>query len=217
MLGFLAFYNSFALAFGAVLVIILVYQFTNYYSIDMYGYYLDSFIDFLNQINSGLSSGMSFDASLVQSKRELEGVSSYMKQIIDRLNNALALGLNGDALYDELESAYPISDSMLYVNMMRLGKRTGASMNRITEVTLSSLYTRFRTVSEAKLIIYQKQMEQMILCISPLLVIFFIRMTSSEFLLPLYTTGTGVIVMTFSFTLLVLMKLIGRKIVGAIK
>ncbi len=216
-LGFLAFYNSLSFAVGGVVVVLVIFQWTGYYSKDPYSYYLDSFIDFLNQVNSGLSSGLSFDSSVLQSKYALKETSAYMKTVVDRLGRAIQLGINGDSLFEELESSYPIDDVHLYTAMMKLGKTTGASMNHITEITLSGLYTRFRTVSEARLIVYQKQFEQMVLCIAPLLVIFFIRLTSGAFLAPLYTTGIGFLVMTISFSLLVVMKLVGRKIVEGIK
>lgn len=180
---------------------------------------MDGFIDFLNQINSNLYLGLSIETSILQLKpdRGMQRKEQDLSCAIRHLQTAISLGLNGALLLDEIYKLYPIDDCRLYVEMLKLSKETGASINKITEVTLSNLYTRFQTVSEARLILYQKKMEQMILSIAPILIIIFISVTSGSFLEMLYTTPLGVAVMTFSLVLLIVMKIVGRKIVETIR
>lgn len=207
------------LAFIAFLSITCMYRYTRYYDVDRYEKLLDGFIDFLNQINSNLYLGLSLETSILhlnsdQDIKDGEGILNYA---IRHLKTAISLGLNGALLLDEIYKLYPIDDCRLYVEMLKLSKETGASINKITEVTLANLYTRFQTVSEAKLILYQKKMEQMILSIAPILIIIFISITSGSFLEMLYTTPIGALVMTSSFALLIVMKIVGRRIVETIK
>lgn len=216
-LGMYAFYKSPISAIAAVLMILILYRFTKMYKRDKNPFYLDSFIDFLNMINSGLSSGLSIDGAIKQSSGELKNEQTYMAQTMKRLSDAIDLGINSDALFGEIENAYPIEESKNFSGMLRQSRRTGSSMSNITEVTLENLYTRFRAVNEARLIIYQKGLEQMILCIAPIMVIFFVQSSADGYLEPMYTTSMGRTVMTFSFGLLVIMKLVGSRIVRGIK
>lgn len=218
LLAFYAFYQSAVMSLISAAILTAVYHMTSWYEMDAYAFYLDSFIDYLNQVNSGLSSGLSFETSVMQSGEEMQtSGGNYMRFVLRQNANAIALGLNGDVLFDELYKWYPIDECKLYCEMLKLSKSTGASMNHITETTLSNLYTRFRTVSEAKLIVYQKKLEQQILCIAPLLIIFFIHYTSGSFLSILYETSIGFWIMSISFLLLLIMKTVGRKIVSTIR
>lgn len=220
-LGLYAFYRNIVLSASSVILILFLYRYTKYYDRDSYFDYLDSFIDFLNQINSGLSSGFSIESSILQSLEELEKDGSeketYMRRVLFQTASAIRLGLNGDILFDEIRKFYPIEDSKLYIKMLKLGKVTGASMNHITETVLSQLYMRFRTISESNLIVYQKKIEQQILCVAPIFIILFVSISSGEFLEILYTTHVGCLIMTLSFCMLLVMKFIGRRIVLSIR
>lgn len=215
-LSALAFYDSYLLSILSLIIIFVLFKFRGLYKVDVYALYLDSFIDFLNQINSGLSSGLSFESSVLQSNKSLEKEQGYMVRVFKHLENAVRYGVGGEKLFDELEKQYPIEECRLYTSMLKLSKKTGASMNKITETVLDNLYMKFKTVSEAKIIVFQKKLEHMILCIAPLIIIFFIRFSSGKFIESLYITFIGKIVMTVAFAFLLIMKIVGRRIVEKI-
>lgn len=216
-LAFVAFYHSVVASVVAMGCIVFLYRFSRCYDRDPYADHLNSLIDFLNQVNSNLSTGMSLESSIMEMNPEQIASEPYLKDSVAYLQNAISIGINGSDLLDEIDSCYPIEDCRLYTEMLRTGKRTGASVHHITEVTLSNLYTRFQTVSEAQLILYQKKMEQMILCVAPILIIMFIDFSSGELLEMLYDSLLGRGIMTLSFGLLILMKSVGRKIVESIR
>lgn len=229
-LSFIAFYKNITLSLLSVIFLLMIYRFTNYYGENLYERQLDVFIDFLNQINSNLYLGLSVETSILQlniEKKKIIGKFNHsgnhkdaqndLHHVINHLKTAISIGINGGLLLDELYKLFPIDECRLYVEMLKLSNETGASINKITEVTLSNLYTRFQTVSEAKMIVYQKKIEQMILSIAPILIIIFIGISSGDFLEMLYTSTLGRYIMTISFVLLIIMKNVGRKIVGTIQ
>lgn len=215
-LGIIAFYNSVIIAIISIFIIGMIFYRTQRYKIDNRELYLNSFIDFLNQINSGLSSGVSITESIKRSANDNLGDCSYMGRVILMLENAISLGINGDELLNEIKKHYPIVESHNYVKMSKIASKTGASMEDITEITLDNLYTRFKAISEAHLIIYQKHIERMILCIAPIFVIFFVQYSSKQYLDIMYNSWMGIGVMTFSFAILIIMKIVGNYIVRSI-
>lgn len=212
-----AFYGNIAMSLIAALAVFAVYRHTRYYSADKYALYLDSFIDFLNFVNSGLSAGLTFETAINESKTTIQQDVTYTQAVFAKLREAIRIGIVGSELYDELDKWYPIEDCKLYTKMLKLSKKTGASMRSVTEVALSNLYSRYKTVNEARLIMYQKKLEQMILCIAPLFVILFVKSSSGDFIQIMYTSALGRIVMTASFAMLIIMKSVGRKIVENVR
>lgn len=216
-IGIYAFYGSAVFSVLAAIVICMLYKNTGYYNVDKYALYLDSFIDFLNFVNSGLSAGLTFETSINESILIMNQENTYMLTVFKKLREAVHIGIVGNELYDEIDRWYPIADCKLYTSMLKLSKTTGASMRRVTEVVLSNLYNRYKTIEEAQLIMYQKKLEQMILCIAPLFVILFVKSSSGEFIDIMYTESIGRIVMTISFGMLIAMKLMGKKIVENVR
>lgn len=205
------------MALLVLIALLTIAFFTPWYRRSLDSFYFDSFIDFLNLLQSGLTSGQSFD-SAIRSAAHLEQEQRCYAQTAARvLEKAIDLGINGGELFRKMEKQFPIDESRLYTRMIQLSRSTGGSMSRITDVTLEKLYTRFRAVSDGQAVIYQKQLEQRVLCIAPLMVIFFIQHSQSQFLEVMYTNPKGVLVMTFSFFLLVIMKYVGEWVIRGVK
>lgn len=159
---------------------------------------------------------MTFESSVRNANTEIES-AHYMNLTLNSMQRALDMGIASNELYEMLYHRYPISECRLYVDMLILSSKTGASMNHVTETALENLYTKFKAVNEAKLAVYQKKLEHTILCIAPLGVILFVQNISGEFLKVLYQSASGLWVIGIAFVLLLTMKLVGRRIVEGIR
>lgn len=210
-----ALFRSYLFSVIALSFILFLYFRTKRYKKNEYEAYLNSFIDTLNQLNSGLSSGLTFESSVRNADPNIES-AQYMNATIQSLQKALDMGITSDQLYEMLYRKYPIPECRLYVDMLILSGKTGASMNRVTETALENLYTKFKAVNEAKLAVYQKKLEHTILCVAPLFVILFVQNISGEFLNVLYKSTNGYLVILIAFVLLLTMKIVGKKIVEGI-
>lgn len=197
-------------------MIFFLYYKTKRYNKSEYEAYLNSFIDTLNQLNSGLSSGLTFESSVKNADDHIVS-APYMNMTIQSMQRALTMGIASNSLYEMLYQRYPIPECRLYVDMLVLSGKTGASMNHVTETALENLYTKFKAVNEAKLAVYQKKLEHSILCIAPLVVILFVQNISGEFLNVLYQSSKGYFIIIVSLILLLTMKIVGRKIVEGIQ
>lgn len=212
-LGFYAFYANIGLVVVSIILNIVLLKVSNYYDKDLNAYYLDSFIDFLNQINSNLAIGMGFDSAIIASSKELHHDQSYSSQTLHLINRSIQLGIDVQSIFEILNERFPIPEATLFSRMMLLSKETGSNPSNIADITLDKLYMTYKVKQEINTILFQKKMEQSILCIAPMVIILFIKSTSSDFMVILYQTLIGKGVMSLSFLLIIIMKFISEKIV----
>lgn len=214
ILGIIAFYNNYTLFPVPLISMVALTKYKQFYKRNKAREISQHLIEFLNYINSNLSIGMSFEQAILSYEKDHFSTFDHeMKAKFEKLINAIKMGMSRDQLLSILETVFPIRDTKRFSTMLRQSMRTGANQSFIVSITLDKLYVKHRTESEIELILFQKKTEQMILCIAPMFIILMIRQMSPEYLTPLYSSLLGHIIMTISFTLLILMKVISRKII----
>lgn len=214
LLAGIAFYKSIVWSMLAVLILLLLSQKFKKYARDKSDFYLDAFIDFLNQINSNMSIGMGFDSSILSSALLLKSDQSYSAKAIEEINRFIKMGVSTESVFSRVTELFPISEAKLYARMMKISKETGANPSDITGITIDKLYLKHKVNHEIHTILFQKKLEQTILCVAPMVVILFIRLSTPEYLSVLDGTLAGKIVMTSALSLIVVMKLISERLVN---
>ncbi|MBS7528242.1 hypothetical protein KHM83_16255 [Fusibacter paucivorans] len=169
--------------------------------------YLESFIDFLNHLNSQLSVGMTFEKALLS----LENSRNAGK--LTHLMHTVKLGATAERLYQSMRETFPIEDCSQYCDLLLTGRQLGVDPAFITGKTLEIISYKQQIVSEIQRILYQKKMEQMILVFAPVAIVVFVSSLSPDYLSVLYETEIGRLIMTFALSLIILMKVIAERIV----
>lgn len=213
ILSIWSFYSNPLLAIIAIVAFIVVIFKTTIYQRDMAPFYLDAFIDFLNHVNASLGFGMGFDSAIVALSKTLSDDLSHSSKAIKGLSHAISLGVQDETFFEMLVTFFPIPEAHLYARMIKLSKKTGASATSITNSVIEKLYMKFKVNTEIAMILYQKKLEQTILCLAPMLIILFIKSSSPGYMDILYETTLGRIVMTAAFALILIMKVISEKLV----
>ena len=213
-LGVWAFYNRIWLVLIVNGWILWMVFKSNHYHKDQTFATLDAFIDFLNHINANLSVGMGFERSITASSNEIKTDMSYASQMILKLDKAIKMGIQNEDISLKLKEAFPINESELFSRMLLLSKTTGADPCIITGITLDKLYLKHKVKSEIEIILYQKKLEQTILCLAPMMIVLFIRFTSPDYMEPLYNTFSGFITSSVAFALVIIMKLVSNHIIN---
>ncbi len=212
-LAVISFYNSLGLLLICWTIFFMLVMKKDYYLKNLDGYYLDAFIDFLNQINSNLCIGMGFDTAIIASSKVLQDDVSYSSKTIKKLNHSIQMGVGGESLYQKVCDAFPIYETTLFSRMMQLSKETGSNPSIITGITIDKLYMKHKINNEIEMVIYQKKLEQTILCLAPMCIVLFIRFSSPGYMDILYQTASGRVVMTFALGLILVMKLLSEHII----
>lgn len=208
-----AFYSSLIMIVLALLIFIQLVCKTKIYRKDASALHLDAFIDFLNHVNANLGFGMGFDSAIVSLSKSLSDDDSHSSEAIRGLSHAICLGAQDDTFFEQMVTYFPIPEAHLYARMIKLSKMTGASTTIITSSVIDKLYMKYKVNTEIGMILYQKKLEQSILCLAPMLIILFIRTSSPGYMDILYTTALGRLVMTSAFVLILIMKAVSEKLV----
>jgi Flp pilus assembly protein TadB len=210
--GSYLFFDSLLLGVLVLIPIGLLIYYKKAYQSDLYYKNFSGFIEFLNHINAHLSVGLTFKNSIINFNASKDQ-SRQLAEIMHALHRIMNVNGTTGSLMKEIETAYPIEEAKIFTNLMGTAITSNVQSAYIVNKTLDILYLKKETYQEVELILFQKKMEQAILCMAPLAIIAFIRTSASEYLEILYTTLQGRGIMAFAFVLLILMKLISDYIV----
>lgn len=212
-IGFKFFFNSIFLSIIVGLLIIILLLTKKYYRTDSYTKSFNAFIEFLNHMSTYLSVGYSFKNAIMKFDGNDGSHPRHMCVTMKAMQNVIVFNGTDQKLFEVLYEQYPIKEMESFQNLMQIALLAGSQSSYIVNVTLDLLYLKSKTQSEVEVILFQKKLEQMILCLAPLAIIGFIKLTSSQYLSILYTTLPGRLVMVFAFGILILMKITADHIV----
>ncbi|MGX8794709.1 type II secretion system F family protein [Fusibacter sp. JL298sf-3] len=211
-LGYYFFFNDFIgipIVAGAIMAL---FRWSPLYDKAMYSTHFFEFTDWLNQLHANLSVGLNFNNALL--KLESENFPKRLAPYIQRMKKEVHFSGDDAPVYAVIKEAFPIEEARILVEMLGQSKRTGASVSIVVGIILNQLHAKNKIRREIKSILFQKKLEQSILCLAPIGIIAFINMSSESYLVPLYTTLTGRGIMLVAFAIVVAMKWIGQKIVS---
>lgn len=212
-IGIKFFFDSTVLSILATIIILLLIITRKCYCSDTYSNTFNAFVEFLNHMNTYLSVGYSFKNTIIIFDENDGSHPVHLCITMKALQNVIAFNGTDQKLFDILLKQYPIKETESFQNLMHQALLAGSQSSYIVNITLDLLYLKNKTQSEVELILFQKKLEQMILCLAPLAIIGFIKLTSNQYLSILYSTLPGKLIMLFAFGILILMKLISDHIV----
>lgn len=205
-LSFYCFYNQILLSFFSLILLVALALRKRAYVKSLHTHYFNGFIDFLNHLDAHLSVGLNFKrAVLMCSESGANDVRAFGKII--QMN-----GTDQD-LFEAIQNAFPIAETSQFVILVRQAVLTGVSISKIVSITLERMHLKYKLEKEVELILFQKRLEQGILCIAPLFIILLVRNMSPNYLSGMYGDWPGRVVMTIAFGFLILMKALSEKIV----
>ncbi len=174
------------------------------------------FKEAVSAIHTSVLSGHSLENSVKEAYLELEkayGKSDVMVQELHMMCNQISLKIPVEELFADLGSRSKIDDIITFAHVIRIAKRTGGNLNQILQATWNTLSEKIETRQEIDAQLAAKKFEQNIMSLMPACIILYLQLTMPSFLLEMYTTSVGRIVMTFSLILYAAAYLLGSKIV----
>lgn len=211
--GIKFFFDSTILAIIASFMILILLMTKKCYRSDSYLSTFNALLEFLNHINTYLSVGYSFKNAIMKFDEQDGSHPEHLCETMKALQNIIVFNGTDQKLFEILNNRYPIKETESFQRLMHQAIIAGSQSSYIVNVTLDLLYMKNKTQLEVELILFQKKLEQMILCMAPLGIIGFIKITSSQYLTILYTTLPGRLIMMFAFGILIIMKITSDHIV----
>jgi tight adherence protein B len=105
-------------------------------------------------------------------------------------------------------------DIQYFAAVFRYAKRCGGDLIGIIRKTAQMISEKAETMNEIQTVISGKKMEQRVMGVIPFCIIGYLRITSFDFIAPLYGNALGAVVMTGCLAIYVLAGYIAKRIVN---
>jgi len=176
------------------------------------------FKDALYFISVSLSSGKSFETALVDAQQALERIypdkNALIIKELELINARVIMNTPVEQALADFAERVQVEEVKNFSDVFSISKRAGANLLEVIRNTSSMIRERIEVKQEIENMIAGKKLEQKILGITPFVLVYVIKASSSGFLDPLFTTAAGRVVMTVALLLLLAGYLLSKKIMN---
>ena len=162
--------------------------------------YMAEFKDFLFMASTSIGAGRSMKdaiAESIPSLRNIYGEKSILAGDLTKAHERMEKGGENDiSVLQDLSEASGIEDVHDFVTIYSICKATGASLITALNKAASVIMEKMSIDREIEELIRRKESEGLIIFAMPALIILFLNLTAPDYILPLYETIAGRIIMT---------------------
>lgn len=162
---------------------------------------LNEFKDFLRILKSFLEASYSVENSFALSIKEmtmLHGKDSMMVKELRSIVAQLKLNKPIDKVFKKFADKTHVEDIIDFSEVFIISKLHGGNISKIISNTINVINDKIEVKIEIDTVTASKRFEQKLMNLLPFLIIIYMNISSSSFLMPLYTTITGRLLMTFA-------------------
>lgn len=173
------------------------------------------FKDGIIAVSFSLNVGYSIENAFREAKKEmavLYGEDSEISKEFGVICNRMSQNDNIEDILEDFAAKSKAEDILYFAEIFRYAKRSGGDLIAIIRNTAAIISDKNEVAKEINTIISGKKMEQKVMNAVPFGIIMYLRMTSPEFIEPLYGNITGISVMTACLIVYAAAFLLGRKI-----
>lgn len=174
------------------------------------------FKDMLYSLSSAIGSGSSVERAMTSTLEDMErqyiGGDAYIVKELELIVSKLEMNQNIEDLFADLGERSGIDDIRTFANIFEISKRTGGNLIQIIRQTSNVIAEKIETKTEIDTILAEKKMEQKVLTIMPIGLVFLLTKTTNGFMDPIFTTWPGRGVATLGLLLILVGYLWGKKL-----
>ena len=157
------------------------------------------FVDVARCISNSLNSGYSIENAFVEAQRECEqlyGANACMSKELREMNQLQGVNVPIEQLLEQFAQRTGQEDIMNFSEVFQFAKRGGGNLVYILNDTILQMRLKQEVEADIAVIVASKKLEQTIMCVMPLAIVAYLRVTSADYLEVLYGTIPGVLFMT---------------------
>lgn len=174
------------------------------------------FKDGMLAVSFSLSTGYSIENAFREALQEMKmlyGEESVIVQEFKKVIYRIEINENIEKIMDDFAVKSQIDDILYFAEIFHYAKRSGGDLVSIIKDTAETIREKAEVRAEIDTIISGKRMEQRVMCVVPFGMILYLKLTSPEFIEPMYGNLTGIVIMTVSLALYCISVAIAIKIV----
>lgn len=150
-------------------------------------------------LSSSLAAGYSMENSFAQAQAQLEemyGERGMMSKEFAVMRSQLSMNRTLEELWGDFAKRSGIEEIRSFAQIFKAARRSGGQLGMIISHVSEIIGGKIQVQEEIRLMTAQKQFEQKIMNLLPLLIVLYIDLTSPGFFDTMYQTAAGRIVMT---------------------
>lgn len=174
------------------------------------------FKDAMTTITFSLNVGYSVENAFREAIKELEMLYGDDVIIVKEFKNIVRRVENNESIekvFEEFALRSRVTEIIYFSQVFGYAKRSGGDLIAIIRNSVNTIREKIEVDEQIQTIISGKKMELKIMEIMPFAMIAYIRLTSEEFISPIYGNVTGVIIMLICLLAYVVAVYIGKRIV----
>lgn len=164
------------------------------------------FIQLLQSLSASMACGRQMGEALEEGLDNLKKSYDLDSPLVLELEQVLKSIKNSrekeEVLLREIAIRSKLEEMKIFVDVFSICRETGGDMEKAISRTVSILLDKMRIEREMMVMMVQKKLESKIISFMPLGVMLFLKLTSSDYIEPLYTTISGRIIMTISLAVI---------------
>ena len=173
------------------------------------------FKEMLLSISASLSAGYAIENACKEALDEMNllfGTNSIIYKELNYIIKQLSNNRPIEKLFVNLSDRTRINEIKEFADILVIAKKQGGNLPTIIQNTSSLISGKIEMNREIRMIISGKKMEQSVMNIMPIAIIFYIQFTTPGFFDPLYHNLVGIIIMTTCMLVYALAYVLAQKI-----
>ena len=159
-------------------------------------------LGFLQNLSASIESGRSMEEGIEEALERLrsqeEKNTAFMVGMEKVISDRRQSRDTDIRLLEEMAEDSPLDDLKDFVRSYSVCRRTGGDLEQAIGLTCQVISEKMKLHQELQVLSAQKRLEARMISMMPILVLGFLRLTSPEYIKPLYQTNGGVLIMTLA-------------------
>ena len=172
--------------------------------------------ELLAAVSAALENGFSVENGFKEAEATLEmlyGDDSMLKEALHTLNHKVAVRVPVEQAFLEFAETYPYEEVESFAKIFQFGKRMGGDYLKNLKRSITKMEECIEVKQEIETNLAEKKLELRVMMVMPVGILGYIRLSSPEFLAPMYHNVLGIAVMSGCLAVYGLCLWIGKRIV----
>ena len=158
------------------------------------------FKDMLYSLSSAVGAGNSVEralsVTLEDMKQQYNDPSAFIVKELELMVNRVAMNRTIEDVLNDFAARSHLEDIQTFANIFEISKRTGGNLIEIIRNTTQIIADKIETQTEIETMIAGQQMEQKVIMVMPIILVFFMTKAGTGFMDPIFTTLAGRMIAT---------------------
>ena len=160
---------------------------------------LEEFVNGVRVLNTSIQAGISMENAWKEVQKELAvmyGETSLFFKEVKEINHSVALNVPIEKLILGFAYRSGLEDIIIFAELFEYGKRSGGNWRRMIQEVIQHIQDKYDAKRQIEVMVASKKLEQQVLNVIPLGILFFLQFSSWDYMCVLYHNVTGILCMT---------------------